>query len=163
MCVCISTQRVSVYVTLLCVRGEGNYPVCTHSVVKEGGTARMLPCNQAVCLRFKLPHCHLKIGEHSGRAIAEVEPQITRCCFFWAWWSFSKLRACLLFSSDLWIMRMYSRPVNTAEDIHLKNSSDIQWGPNVLEMYLGKNKRDVKKMSTNSRLLIKRRRWPCEH
>lgn len=97
MCVCISTQRVSVYVTSLCVRAEGNYPVCTHSVVKEGGTARMLLCNQAVRLRFKLPHCHLKIGEHSGRAIAEVEPQITRCCFFWAWSSFSKLRACLLF------------------------------------------------------------------
>lgn len=135
----VSAHSVWVYVTLLCVRGEGNYPACTHSVVKEGGTAQMLPCNQAVRLRFKLPHCHLKIGEHGGWAIAEVEPQITRCCFFWAWrLSFSKLRACLLFSSDLWIVKMYSRPVNTAEVINLKNSLFIQRGLNVWEMYLVK-------------------------
>lgn len=112
---------------LLCVRGEGNYLVCTHSVVKEGGTVRMLPCNQAVHLRFKLPHCHLKIGECSGWAIAEEEPQITRCCLS-SLIKFFQVQSMPVISSDLYITRMHSCPVNTEEDIHLKNSSDIYSG-----------------------------------
>lgn len=131
-CFCVWEGRVIIqHACILWWRRVGRFKCCL--VIRQS----LLPC--LVRLRFRLPHRQLKIGEHGGWAIAEVEPQIPRYCFFQAQrWTFSKLRACLLFSSDLWILKMYSRPVNSAEDIHLKNGLYIQQGLNVWEMYLGK-------------------------